>query len=196
MQKLAVFGIDFAANQHPDLVGAHEVTIFLTIFSGVFVFVIGQLLMKFVIDPVHSQRETIGEVVDFLILHANVYTSPGMRHEAGLVDQEAERARRAQLTETKETARALASKLMVRTQAIPLYGTLERLGWTVKRSGIRRAQKSLFFISNAMFDVGHAMDNYNHARLIEDALGVRTEFQIEEADRPQQEQEDDNERDE
>lgn len=172
-------------------VGAHEVTIFLTIFVGVLVFVIGQLLMKFVIDPVHSQRETIGRVVDFLILHANVYTNPGMRVEAGSVDQEAERARRVQLTGTKETARALASELMVRTQAIPLYGMLERLGWAVKRSGIRRAQKNLFFISNAMFDVRHAMDNYEHARTIEKALGVITEFQIEESDRPQIEQEGD-----
>lgn len=155
-------------------------TVFFTIFSGVCVFVIGQIVMKFVIDPFHAQRETIGKVVDFLILYANVFTNPGIPIQAGIPDEEWEDARRAQLNETKHIARALASEIMVRTQAVPLYGLLERLGWAVKRSNIRSAQKSLFFISNALFDQGNALDNYEQARQIEEALGVVTEFRIEE----------------
>jgi hypothetical protein len=72
------------------------------------------------------------------------------------------------------------------------YKLLDRLGWVIHQSNIRQAQRSLFFISNAMFDVHHAIANYEHARTIEEALGVITEFQIEQPDTPAAEEPEDN----
>jgi hypothetical protein len=43
-----------------------------------------------------------------------------------------------------------------------------------------------------MFDVHHAIANYEHARTIEEALGVITEFQIEQPDTPAAEEPEDN----
>ena len=155
-------------------------TIFLTIFAGVCVFVIGQAVMLFVIHPIHQQKETIGKVADFLIYHANRYTSPGMRLPREYVNEAAERSRREQLTETRDIARLLATELMVRTVAIPRYGWIECMRFGPKRSHIREAHQGLLFISNAMFDVGLAIQNYEQAKRIEKSLGITTDFQVEE----------------
>ncbi len=52
-------------------------TVFLTVLSGVSVYVIGQIVLKFVVDPLHAQRKTRGKVIDFLIQHETRYRYPG-----------------------------------------------------------------------------------------------------------------------
>lgn len=146
--------------------------------------------MKFVVEPLHAQRETVGRIVDFLIYHANRFTSPGIDTDQSPVDSPEYVEKRGQLLETKSAARVLASELMVRTQAVPLYGTLEKLGIVRKRSNIRTAQRNLFFIHNAMFDRRRGIENYECGQRIEEALGIETEFKIEaDVDRPAQEPE-------
>jgi hypothetical protein len=155
-------------------------TIFWTIFAGVCVYVLGQLALKFVIDPVHQQRETIGKIVDFLIYHADRYTNPGGFRALDDLLQAQRENRVALLNETKRAARMLASDLMVRTLAIPFYGLLERFGWAPTRANIREAQSGLFFLSNALYEGGDGIENYEKAQSIEKALGVSTEFHVDE----------------
>lgn len=50
--------------------------IFLTIFAGVGTFVLGQIALKLLIDPVQSFKMTIAEVSNKLILYANIYANP------------------------------------------------------------------------------------------------------------------------
>lgn len=48
-----------------------------TVLIGVAVYVLGQLISKLFIEPIHQLRLTIGEVGDTLAFYANVYTNPG-----------------------------------------------------------------------------------------------------------------------
>jgi hypothetical protein len=55
--------------------------IFLTIFSGVLVFVIGQIFLKLVIDPVHQFKRIISDISLALIQYADVWRSKGLAYE-------------------------------------------------------------------------------------------------------------------
>ena len=48
-----------------------------TAFFAVVVFVAGQFVVKFVIEPVHEQSKVIGEIAYALVFYANIYSSPG-----------------------------------------------------------------------------------------------------------------------
>jgi len=51
------------------------ITSSLTVFGGIFVFVSGQLLSRFFIDPIHEQDKLLGETANLLILYANIWYS-------------------------------------------------------------------------------------------------------------------------
>lgn len=48
-----------------------------TILGGVFVFSLSQLILKFLIEPIHEQRKAIGEILFGLVYYANSYANPG-----------------------------------------------------------------------------------------------------------------------
>lgn len=58
----------------------HEVdmdfTVFFTVLSGVSIFVIGQLIVKLVLDPVHDLKKIIGQISHTLIERANIIANP------------------------------------------------------------------------------------------------------------------------
>ncbi len=56
-----------------------EGTVFLTVFSGVLVYVIGQIIVKLVIEPIHEMRKTIGQISHSLNVRADVISNPGVR---------------------------------------------------------------------------------------------------------------------
>ncbi|MCJ7635467.1 hypothetical protein MUP77_24145, partial [Candidatus Bathyarchaeota archaeon] len=49
----------------------------LTIFGGIVVLTMGQIITKFFIEPIHEQFRLIGEINDSLIYYANVYCNAG-----------------------------------------------------------------------------------------------------------------------
>ena len=49
----------------------------ITIFGGFVVFVLGQMTLKFLIEPIHSQAEITGQIAHSLIFYANLYGNPG-----------------------------------------------------------------------------------------------------------------------
>ena len=51
-------------------------TSFLTVFSGTVVFVAGQNVSRFFIEPIHEQRRLIGEIAYVLIFYAPFYAIP------------------------------------------------------------------------------------------------------------------------
>ena len=50
---------------------------FLTIIAGVAVYVLGQLIIKLIVDPIQAFKSTVGEISIALINNANVYANPG-----------------------------------------------------------------------------------------------------------------------
>ena len=55
-----------------------DLTVFLTVLSGVLTYVVGQLVVKLVIEPVQEARRTIGQISHSLIEHAHVIANPGV----------------------------------------------------------------------------------------------------------------------
>ena len=51
-------------------------SIFLTIFSGTAVFVLGQFILKLIIDPINDFKKCISKIVYDLILYAHIFSNP------------------------------------------------------------------------------------------------------------------------
>lgn len=63
----------------------YKSTVFLTIFTGTTVFVLGQSIIKMFVEPIIQLRHTIGEVAYNLGYYANVITNP--QREEGQLDK-------------------------------------------------------------------------------------------------------------
>jgi hypothetical protein len=85
-------GVQSAARHQP--CEKSNMTVFLTVLSGVLFFVLGQLALKLVIEPLNDMRKTIGLISHALIEHAGLIHNPGVAQEArGLVPSTAHRSR-------------------------------------------------------------------------------------------------------
>ena len=89
-------------------------TVFLTIFAGVAIFVVGQLVLKLIIDPVHEFKRTVADISHSLIEYANIYSNPGVTGE------ENEKKVSTEL-------RKLSSRLNAQTYLIPKYEITAKL---------------------------------------------------------------------
>ncbi len=100
--------------------------VFLTVLSGVLVYVVGQVFVKFVIDPIQAFYKVIGEVGHTLIYYANVYCNTRSCNET--LRQEASAA-----------LRRLSSQLYSTAYAIPWYGVWAKLRFLHPYKDIREA---------------------------------------------------------
>lgn len=139
----------------------------LTIAGGVSVFVIGQLLSKFIIEPVHELRKAIGQVRFNLAFHSPVIHTPIARSE--------DRSR-----EAREALWNSSCQLIVAVQAIPAYSVIRclSLGGLPGRKATEDAAVQLRGLSTHVYDIGEKalndLDRVN-ARVakIERLLGLR-----------------------
>lgn len=80
--------------------------VFLTIFAGVAVFVLGQIIIRVVIDPLQKLLDTLGKVSYSILFYSNV--TPGiMSHE--------------DVEEATKTLRGLASDIYSLVNTVPMY---------------------------------------------------------------------------
>jgi hypothetical protein len=109
--------------------------IFLTILAGAGTFVLGQIFMKLLIDPVQVLKVTIAEIADKLIYFANVYANP---KPAGDEKQ----------TIMSSELRILSSKLQSGMYLIPAYKITAWIFGLPTKESIVRASEHLIFIHN------------------------------------------------
>jgi len=113
----------------------------ITIFGGFVVFVLGQIVIKFFIEPIHKQSETIGDIAHYLIFYANQYSNPGTgKHE--------------DIEETSRVLRKQAGELIARTHVIKIYTLFEFCKLVPKRSAIWKAHSNLIGLSNIVGSPG------------------------------------------
>jgi len=126
-------------------------TIFLTILSGTLVFVLGQIFLKLVIEPVQKLRNTIASVGYVLVKFAHII------HNSDQVDQ-AER-----LSVFKEL-RALSAQIYSDTQLVPFYSISRRIFGLPSEQNIYQGSKNIIAISNWIHvqhehKIGHIIKN-------------------------------------
>jgi hypothetical protein len=139
---------------------------FITIIAGVTVYVIGQLIIKLVVDPIQAFKSTVGEISIALINNANVYANPGI--------QSAERN-----NEASKEFRLLASILSARVNLIPKYEWTSKVFALPSRDEIHEAKSKLILLSNNLHVAGYdvqgmspGMLNSRQAEKISDILGI------------------------
>lgn len=131
-------------------------SIFLTIFSGVFVFVLGQIILKLLIDPVQGYKTTVGDISIALINHANVYSNPGVLKQQ-------------RMDGASEELRLLASKLSAYVVLIPFYEKTAKFFKLPSIKDTHEVKKQLIGLSNGIHDKGHpeatiSLGEYNGRR--------------------------------
>lgn len=113
----------------------------LTIFGGVLVYVMGQLLSKFFIEPTHELKKAIGDVRFILAFHAPVIRTPMART--------VERSQ-----EAYEALMKSSCVLLARVNAVPFYAVLSRRsrGFLPPREAIVDAAVQLRGLSTHVYD--------------------------------------------
>lgn len=122
--------------------------IFLTILAGAGTFVLGQIIMKLVIDPVQSFKSTIADISNALILHSNIYANP---KPAGDEPQ----------SKMSQEMRILSSKLQSNMHLVPNYKLTARIFGLPTIENVVSASKNLIFIHNSHDGVLANQDKLN-----------------------------------
>ena len=133
------------AKKPPSLLGVGHLkmnnailTSVLTIIGGVCIFVLGQILLKFFIEPIHNLKAQIGRVTDMLIFYADIYFNPGLNTED-------------QAKTASRDIRRTASDLMAKTATVSWYSIWYMFRILPKRSDVFYAHRELVGLSNGLF---------------------------------------------
>lgn len=138
-----------------------DYTVFLTVLTGVLTYVLGQLGLKLVIEPVQDLRKTIGFISHALIERANVIHNPGV-------------AAQEVMDEASNHLRSLSSQLQSHLYLVPKYALTARLFRLPSLAEIREASSALIGLSNGLYRQSPDIYKINAKRVeaICDSLGI------------------------
>lgn len=131
----------------------------LTVLGGIIVLVIGQLLQKFFIEPLHELSKTIGETSFALVYYANLYSNPG----TGKLEE---------MDEASKNIRRLAAKLVSSAHAVRGYGLLSLIRAVPRKRDVNSAASSLIGLSNS-FHHGESSANVKRRTDIQKLLRLK-----------------------
>jgi len=137
-------------------------TIFLTVVTGVTVFVIGQLLVKFIIDPIKELKQVIGEIQFSLTFHAQaIYTPVGDEVGEDVAQKE---------------IRKLASSLRSKVEMIPCYRFFSKIlgDFLPPKNSIIDASVQLIGLSNSLHQWDRSKKNSGRVKKIQELLVLGT----------------------
>ena len=136
--------------------------VFLTIISGVSVYVAGQLISKLVIEPVHEMKKTIGTISHSLIENGQVIANPGLLG----IEREKEISRH---------LRTLSSQLQASLYLVPKYDCSSTLFGLPSRTKILSASTDLIALSHSVYsttEITICEQNAKRKERICDSLGI------------------------
>lgn len=131
----------------------------LTAFGGICIFVFGQILSKFFIEPIYEQKKSIGQIAHFLIFYAGQISSPGKDDIDGI------------RTKASDKFRQLSCELKAKTYSIPLYRLWSFTGFIIEKEKIQECHAALIFISNSLFN-GKSEENRDKTEKIKTILNI------------------------
>lgn len=108
-----------------------------TVVGGVTVFTTGQVLTRFLIEPIHEQRKLVGSIADALLYYAHYLADSFDRPIA-------------EVGEAPDKFRRFAAELMAKTVAIPGYRFWGWLRVIRPFSQVIKARGALFGLSNTL----------------------------------------------
>lgn len=138
-----------------------DFTVLVTVISGVLTYVLGQLVVKIVIEPVQETRRTIGQISHSLIERGNVIANPGVPTEEAM-------------RETAQQLRNLSSQLQSHLYLVPAYATTARVFRLPSKDELLSASKNLIALSTSVYRATDRVheENATHVEKIRDALSI------------------------
>ena len=136
-------------------------TVFLTVLSGVITYVIGQFIVKLIIEPVQEMRKTIGQISHSLIEYANVIGNPGVPSEEVMRD-------------SSRHLRQLSSQLQSHLYLVPAYNLTAKIFRLPAKEKLLVASGSLIGLSNSLFRKSEKVYEQNEKKVesVCDSLGI------------------------
>jgi len=135
-------------------------TAFITVTTGVLVFVLGQIVLKLIIEPWQAQRILIAKVAHHLMFYANVYSNPGTCKDETNSEASAE-------------ARKLSSESAGLRSQIPFYSRLSRTFFFPNEKHLLVVEKMLIGLSNSTRS-GDPEDNEKRIDKIRELLEIKS----------------------
>lgn len=117
------------------------ITTFITVFSGTLVFVLGQIINKFFIEPIHNQSKVVGKIGYNLIFYSYIINNPGLSLDTMPQDVR---------QEAYQELRGLASEIMMRTYIIKGYCFFEKLKIVPRQNYISEVSSDLIGLANSI----------------------------------------------
>ncbi|MER2511517.1 MAG: hypothetical protein ABTQ25_03690 [Nitrosomonas ureae] len=138
-----------------------DFTVFFTVLSGVITFVIGQLIVKLLLDPVQDMKKTIGQVSHTLVERAYVLANPGVPTKEKMDD-------------TSDSLRMLSSQLHAHLYLIPSYDKTFKVFHLPSKEKLLVASTALIGLSNSVFRAEVKVYEANAKRVEQvcDSLGI------------------------
>ena len=129
--------------------------VFQTVLSGVVVFVVGQVFLKMVLEPVNKLKQTIAAVAHAYLVHAPIL------YNSDVASQE-------QKTETANQLRILSGQLHADISLVPGYKVFGRMFFLPAETKVYEAAQSLIAIGNWMYSnssskFDHIIKNWQRA---------------------------------
>jgi len=135
-----------------------------TALLAVLAFVVGQAILRFVVEPIQDQRRVIGEIAYALLFYANVYHLDQFNRP--------DEQRRAELEEARAALRGLAGRLQASLWTVPVYDAWALIGWVRKKGDVLTATRELTGWSNSLYGGKTSEMRDKRRRIIADALGI------------------------
>jgi hypothetical protein len=113
----------------------------LTVLIGVTVYVFGQIIVKFFIEPLDELSRMKGRVLDSLVYYSNVYTNPAQASDPK------------ELTDLRKKGyddlRQKASLLMPKIALVRMYRVASFFRIVPKKANLQKVHSNLILLSNA-----------------------------------------------
>ena len=125
------------STQFLDQLLSSSVTACFTVLGGVIVLALGQIAVKFFIEPLHEYTKLLGEIAHSLTFYGNVYGKDG------IVPKE-------KTDEASETLRRQASQLRATAWTLRWYGLWRFFDLVPSKENVTKASTNLIGLSNSM----------------------------------------------
>lgn len=133
-------------------------TVFVTVISGVLIYVLGQIVQNFVLKPIQDFQAIKGEISHKVKYHANIVTNSGIKEN--LIERAS--------TDMRDLSCQLESKYLL----IPFSQVFSKFGFIPSRKNIKEATSMLILLSNAGGKQGNEIRNLDSVDKLKDALGI------------------------
>ena len=136
------------------------------IITGVLVFVIGQIISRFLLDPISDLRKIIDEAKSTIIFRANYYCNPGdVKDEVDAISPKLAEER----DKTSFELRKIASQLFATIDSVKVYTLFYWLNLIPKKAELKNVASLMIGLSNSIYN-GHCQTNVSQKEKCEKAL--------------------------